>query len=102
MGLFILAILQGLLTLAFWLIIIRAIVSWLVAFGVLNTRNPTVFRIVQGLERVTDPLLAPFQRFIPTLGGFDLSPVVALIVIMAARDYLLPWLFRPIIAALGG
>lgn len=102
MGLFLLSILQGVLWLAIILIIASALVSWLVAFGVLNVRNATMRQIVYGLEAVTAPLLAPFRRFIPTLGGMDLSPIVAIIILQAAKDYLLPWIFRPIIGTLGG
>ncbi len=102
MGLFLLSILQGVLWLAIVLIIANAIVSWLVAFGVFNINNDTMRRIVYGLEAVTDPILAPFRRFIPPLGGIDITPILAIIILTAAKNYLLPWLFRPIIGTLGG
>ena len=57
--------------------------------------------IVRTLDAVTRPVLAPFQRFIPSLGGVDISPVVAIIVIQAASRYLLPWLLRPLQALIG-
>ena len=102
LGQFLLTVLQGLLTIAAYLIIASAIVSWLVAFGVFNTRNETMRRIVYGLDAITAPLLAPFRRFIPPIGGFDVTPIIALIVLFAARDHLLPWIFRPLVGALGG
>lgn len=102
MGLFLFQVLNGLIGLAELLIIVAAIASWLVVFGVVNIRNPNVRRVFDGLDAVTRPILAPFRRFIPPLGGIDITPVIALIVLEAIRTALLPWLFRPIIAALGG
>ncbi len=102
MGLFILFVLQSIITVMIWVIIISAILSWLVAFNVVNLRNPTAYRIASMIEALTRPLLSPFQRVIPTLGGIDVSPIVALILLVGIRNYLLPWIFRPIVAALGG
>lgn len=59
------------------LIVVRAVVSWLVAFDVINTRNRVVFQILEIIDRLTDPILRPIQRVIPTLGGVDLSPIIA-------------------------
>jgi YggT family protein len=56
---------------------------------------------VRFLDAVTRPVLAPFQRFIPSLGGVDISPIVAILVIQAARQYLLPWLFAPLFRIVG-
>ncbi len=79
-----------------WLIIISVIASWLVAFGVVNTRNPTVYRILDLLNRATEPLYRPLRRIIPPMGGLDLAPMVLIliiyilqreIVIMLARNY---------------
>ena len=72
-------------------IIVSAILSWLVAFNVINIRHPVANAVVRGLDAVTRPVLRPFQRFIPPLGGIDISPIVAIIVIQAAERYLLPW-----------
>jgi YggT family protein len=102
MGLFLFQVLSGLISLAEFLIIAAAILSWLVAFDVINLRNPTVARILGGLDAVTRPMLAPFRRFIPPIGGIDITPIVALIVLEAIRTALLPWIFRPLIGALGG
>ena len=102
MGLFILYVLDGLLGFIELAIIIWAVMSWLIAFNVMNTRHPVVRQIESLLDAVTRPVLAPFRRVIPTLGAVDISPIVALLIIEGLRHYLLPWLFRPIIALLGG
>jgi YggT family protein len=102
MGAAILFILQQVLSLLILAIIISVIMSWLVAFDVVNLRHPFVRQFAAFLEAVTRPVLRPFQRIIPTLGGFDISPIIAFIVLVAIRDYLLPWVFRPIIGLLGG
>ena len=101
MGSTILYILVNLLWLLEMAIIASAIVSWLVAFDIINLRNRTAYAIVTTLERVVRPVLAPFQKIIPTLGGMDLSPIVALIVIEAIRSRLLPWVFGFLPAAVG-
>src|SRR3954470_9752292 len=88
----------GLLALA---IIVSAVLSWLVAFDVINLRNRFVYNVSRFLDAVTRPVLAPFQRFIPPLGGVDISPVVAIIVLQGIKIYLLPLLFRPLIALAG-
>jgi len=102
MGQFILAILQGLITLVIWAIIISAILSWLVTFDVINLRNKVVYSVARTLDALTRPILAPVQRFIPSLGGVDISPIIVILVLQAAQLYLLPWIFTPIIAAFGG
>jgi len=70
-----------LLTLVVWAIIINAILSWLVAFDVINLRNRFVASVAHFLEAVTRPILAPIQRIIPPLGGVDISPIIALLLI---------------------
>ena len=70
-----------LLNFVWWLIIISVVASWLVAFGVINTRNPTVYRILDMLNRVTDPIFRPIRRLLPPMGGLDLSPMVVLLII---------------------
>ena len=84
-----------------WAIIISAILSWLVAFDVINLRNQFVYNISRFLDAVTRPVLRPFQRFIPPLGGVDITPIIALLVIQGAQMYLLPLIFQPLIAVAG-
>lgn len=95
---FIIDSLLGLLILA---IIVSAILSWLVAFNVINLRNQFVYGLVRFLEAVTRPVLAPFQKVIPPLGGVDISPIIAILVLQGIKIYLLPMIFRPLQGLLG-
>ena len=61
---------------AIWGLIVWAIASWLVAFNVVNTRNPVVSGILNALDRLYDPLVRPIRRILPDFGGIDLSPIV--------------------------
>ncbi len=83
-------VLSGLFSLIIWALIISAALSWLIAFNVINTRNPTVWRVTDVLDRITGPILAPFRMFIPPMGGLDLSFIVAFLVIKGIQIYLLP------------
>ena len=78
----IIALLLLLLDLYWWVVVIAVVVSWLVAFGVLNTHNELARSIVRGLEALTEPLFRRIRRVIPPLGGLDLSPLIVLIAIM--------------------
>ena len=62
-----------------WVIIIGAILSWLIAFNVLNTTNQLVYTIADFLDRITEPPLRPIRRFMPNLGGIDISPIVLIL-----------------------
>ena len=102
MGQFLYFVIDNLVGLLIIAIIASAVMSWLVAFNVINLRNQFVYRVARVLEAVTTPVLRPFQRLIPPLGGVDISPIVVILLLQGLRGYLLPWIFRPIIAALGG
>ncbi len=65
-----------------WLLIASAILSWLVAFNVVNTRNPVVSNIGEFLYRITEPLLRPIRNFLPNFGGLDISPIILILIIM--------------------
>ena len=67
------------------LIIIQAILSWLVAFNVINTRSDGVRRFVMALDRMTEPLYRPIRKILPDFGGIDFSPLVVLLLIQALR-----------------
>ena len=69
------------LDLYIWAIIISAILSWLVHFNVVNSRNQLVHTIGSFLWRITEPVLRPIRRFIPNLGGIDISPIVLILAI---------------------
>jgi YggT family protein len=102
MGQFIYAVLDGVLRLLILAIIINALFSWLIAFNVVNLRHPVVRQIAHFFDAVTTPILWPFRRVVPAMGGIDITPILAIIVLQAAESYLLPWLFRPVIGVLGG
>ncbi|MAY99149.1 MAG: hypothetical protein CMH32_01330 [Micavibrio sp.] len=84
------AIIGNLLLLALniymWIIIISVALSWLIAFGVLNTRNPQARNLVALLERATDPVYKPLRRFIPPIGGIDITPMIVIFGIFILRD----------------
>jgi YggT family protein len=65
-----------------WLLIAAAILSWLIAFNVVNTRNQFVASVAEFLYRITEPLLAPIRSFMPNLGGLDISPIILILIIM--------------------
>ena len=87
---FIFYILNGLLSLITLCLIIYAVLSWLVAFNVINTRNPGVWRIMEVLDRIVSPILAPFRKIIPSFGGLDISFILAFLVIEGMQRFLLP------------
>ncbi len=98
---FVFFVLGGLLQLLILVIFIAVVASWLVAFNIINTRNPTVYRVVAGLDAVAQPILRPFQRIIPPLGGVDISPVLALLVLGGAQRFLLPGLEGALLSLVG-
>ena len=81
MGYAIVWLVNTILQLMTWAIILSAILSWLFAFDVINHRNRFVNQIASLLDAITGPILAPFRRIIPPLGGIDISPVVAILAI---------------------
>jgi YggT family protein len=69
-----------------WILIINAIISWLVAFNVLNTSNRFVYSILDVSYKLTDPLLNYIRRFLPNLGSIDISPIVLILGLMFLRN----------------
>jgi YggT family protein len=65
----------------FWILVATVVMSWLIAFNIFNRQNQIVRQIQYALFRLTEPVLAPIRRFLPDLGGIDLSPIVAAIAI---------------------
>jgi YggT family protein len=72
-----------------WIIIASAVFSWLYAFNVVNPRNQFVGTIGNSLYRLTEPALRPIRRFLPDLGGIDISPIILLLVIFFLRQILI-------------
>src|SRR4051794_30516162 len=68
-----------------WILIAAVILSWLVAFNIINRQNDIVRQVTYALYRLTEPVLGPIRRFLPDLGGLDISPVIAIIVIYFIR-----------------
>ncbi len=68
-----------LLTIVWWIIIIQAVMSWLIAFNVINTHNEFVRQVWTTIDRLTDPIYRPIRRIMPDFGALDLSPIVVLI-----------------------
>ena len=72
-------ILRILLNVVWWIIVVQAILSWLVAFNVINTHNDFVRQIWGALDRMTEPMYRPIRRIFPDFGGLDLSPLIVLV-----------------------
>jgi YggT family protein len=77
-----------------WLVILSAVLSWLIGFGLVNYSNPNVRQIWKALNVVTEPLLAPIRNLLPAAGGIDFSPLVLLVAIIGVADYFIPFLMR--------
>src|SRR3546814_11790311 len=84
----IIGIITMLLQLLIWIIIIKAVLSWLVAFNVINVHNQFVRTVLNAIDRLTAPLLRPIRRFMPDLGGIDFSPVVLTLVLIVIQRLL--------------
>ncbi|MEI7874899.1 MAG: YggT family protein [Alphaproteobacteria bacterium] len=81
-----------------WIVIAGAIMSWLVAFGVVNVSNKFIRMVVDVLYRLTEPVLRPIRSILPNLGGVDISPVILLLGLFFIRsllwEYVWPALIR--------
>ena len=79
-------LLDSVITLYLWIIIINALLSWLVAFNILNTQNRFVFSILDTTYKLTDPALNKIRKFIPTFGSIDISPIILILILMFLRN----------------
>lgn len=93
----ILKILQLLLDVAFFIMLVHIIMSWLINFNVLNLRQPLVAQIWDGLNRLLEPIYAPIRRILPHTGALDLAPLVLFIAIIILRDIVIPDLARALL-----
>ena len=86
------------LKLYYYIVIANVLISWLVAFNVLNTQNRFVYSILELTYRLTDPILNRIRRFLPNLGSLDISPIILLLLIwfieMCMKLYVAPILFN--------
>jgi YggT family protein len=101
MGSFLYFIVDSLIGLVILAMVVNAILSWLVAFDVVNMRNRFIYQLTRFLDAVTRPILRPVQKVIPPFGGVDVSPIIVILVLIGLQRYLLPLIFGPLIAALG-
>ena len=79
-------LLDSVINIYIWLIIINAILSWLVAFNVLNTQNRFVFAVLNATHQLTEPVLNKIRKFIPNLGSIDISPIVLILLLFFIRN----------------
>ena len=88
----ILILLDSVVSIYIWILIINAILSWLIAFSVLNTSNRLVYSLLDISYKLTDPLLRPIRNFLPSLGSIDISPVVLILLLMFGRNLIFEFL----------
>ena len=100
MGSALLFLINQLIDLVIFVVIVNAILSWLIAFDVLNVRNATVARVLQMLDALTAPLLRPIRRFMPNLGGIDISPIILILLLQALRILIATTIAGPLVGAL--
>jgi YggT family protein len=76
-----------------WALVASAILSWLVAFNVVNTRNGFVYTVMNTLYRVTEPALRPIRRILPNLGGIDISPIILILILYFIQNVMDQFVF---------
>ena len=79
-------LLDSLITIYLWVIIVNALLSWLVAFNILNTQNRFVYSVLDATHKLTDPVLNKIRRFIPNFGSIDISPIILILALMFLRN----------------
>ena len=89
----ILTIILIILDIYVWLLIASAILSWLIAFNVVNTRNQFVHMVGDFLWKITEPVLRPIRSIMPNLGGIDVSPVILILLIILLKDIIVRYVF---------
>jgi YggT family protein len=80
--------LSMILTLIWWIFLIMIIMSWLISFNVINTRNQFVATLWRIINQITEPILRPIRRVIPPVGGLDLSPIIVFIIIFFLQSFI--------------
>ena len=80
------------ITIYIWLLIAQAVLSWLVAFGIVNRHNRVVATVGDFLWRITEPVLRPIRRILPDLGGIDVSPVILILLLYFLRNLMFEYL----------
>ncbi len=90
----VLLLISSVITIFIWLLIANAILSWLVAFNVVNTQNQFVSTVGNFLYRITEPPLRPIRKIIPTFGGLDVSPIVLILLLIFLRNLMFEYVPR--------
>ena len=85
-----LSFISYLLTLYIYILIAAAVLSWLVVFNVVNSRNPIVASIGEFLYRITEPVLRPIRNMLPNMGGIDISPIIVILIIYFIQAVIIP------------
>ena len=85
------------ITLYVWLLIASAVLSWLIAFNVVNTRNQFVATVGEFLYRITEPALRPIRNMMPNLGGIDVSPVILILIIFLIERIIIHYVYPNVI-----
>ena len=76
------------LNLVWWVFLIMIIMSWLISFNVINTRNQFVANVWRVLNQITDPILKPIRRIVPPMGGLDLSPIIVFVILFFLQSFI--------------
>ena len=84
----ILLLLYRVIDIYFYILIINIVLSWLIAFNIVNMQNKIVVTILYATNRLTDPLLNPVRRILPNLGGIDISPIILVLCLLFIQDYI--------------
>ena len=93
-----LQIVQLLLTVIWWIIVVQAILSWLIAFNVINTHSDFVRSVWNALQRITEPMYRPIRRILPDFGALDLSPLVVLLILYILQNIVVPNIAQSLLA----
>jgi len=97
---FYIVILNNLIDIYLLVVIVGVILSWLISFNVVNTRNQFVAAVARITYQLTEPALRPIRRILPSFGGLDFSPVVLILGLIWINDYILSWAFGNLAQAL--
>ena len=84
----ILLLLYRVIDIYFYILIINIVLSWLIAFNIVNMQNKIVVTMLYATNRLTDPLLNPVRRILPNLGGIDISPIILVLCLLFVQDYI--------------
>jgi YggT family protein len=86
-------IIELLLNIAWWIIVIQFVLSWLIYFRAINVHKPNVRTFILAFDRMTEPLYRPIRKLLPDFGGLDFSPMIVLLLIYILRNIVVPQIF---------